>query len=42
MLPEITWIVVLRDGNGYPLPVYPAGKNPIMARVWVKKIPMGT
>ena len=31
-----------RDGNGYPLPAYPMGKNPIKARVWVKKIPMGT
>ena len=30
-----------RDGNGYPLPTYPAGKNPIRVRVWEKKILMG-
>jgi len=28
-----------RDGNGYPLPTYPAGKNPIRVRVWDKKYP---
>ena len=33
---------VLRDGNGYPLPAYPVGKNPIRVRVWDKKLPMGT
>jgi hypothetical protein len=33
--------VKIKDGNGYPSPVYPAGKNPIGIRVWDKKIPMG-
>ena len=23
-----------RDGNGYPVPLYPAGKNPIRVRIW--------
>ena len=30
-----------RDGNGYPVPAYPAGKNPIRARVWDQRKPMG-
>ena len=29
------------NSNGYPLPAYPAGKNPIRVRVWKEKIPMG-
>jgi hypothetical protein len=31
-----------RDGNGYPWPMYPAGKYPIGVRVWDKIIPMDT
>ena len=35
----MSWLI--RDGNGYPLPTYPAGKNPIRVRVWDKKLSMG-
>ena len=30
-----------RDGNGYTVPAYPAGENPIRARVWDQRKPMG-
>ena len=39
---EIFVFAQFRDGNGYPLPAYPVGKNPIRVRVWDKKLPMGT
>ena len=37
----VRYIDPSRDGNGYPVPAYPAGKNPIRVRVWDYKIPMG-
>jgi hypothetical protein len=39
---EILLLVRHRDGNGYPWPAYPPGKNPIGVRVWDTILPMGS